>query len=112
MAVLSYLLFFIPLLMGEHKKSPFVKFHLNQGTLVWILSGGYFIISLILSAVVKVPQKFYGYTTGLYVTPGWLSAILWIISIPICVLCVIGIINAVNGKMQELPVIGKYTVIK
>ena len=111
MAILSYLLFFVPLLMGEHKKSPFVKFHLNQGTLVWIVAVGYSIISTILSAVIKVPRTLYGIPIGSY-TPGWLSAILWVISIPICVLCIIGIINAVNGKMQELPVIGKYTVIK
>ena len=34
MAILSYIIFFIPLITGDHKKSPFVKFHVNQGTLL------------------------------------------------------------------------------
>jgi len=112
MAILSYILFFVPLLMGEHKKSPFVKFHVNQGTILWIVSIGYSIISSILRAVIKVQGRtIYGIVTYSY-TPVWLSTILWLISIPLLVLCIMGIINAVNGKTQQLPVIGKYVIIK
>ena len=31
MAIIAYILFFVPLLTGDRKKSPFVKFHTNQG---------------------------------------------------------------------------------
>jgi len=111
MAILSYILFFVPLIMGEHKKSPFVKYHVNQGTILWIVAVGYSIISSILRAVIRVPNTAWGIVTYYY-TPIWLSTILWLISIPIFVLCIMGIINAVNGKAQPLPVIGKYIVIK
>ena len=41
---------------------------------------------------------------------GWIIAP--ILSIVITVLAVIGIINAVNGKAKELPIIGKYKILK
>ena len=41
---------------------------------------------------------------------GWIIAP--IASILITVLSVIGIINALNGKAKELPIIGKFKIIK
>jgi uncharacterized membrane protein len=112
MAILSYIIFFIPLITGDHKKSPFVKFHVNQGTLLAIVAIAYSIISAILSAVIKVPVKVLGYSTGVYYTPGWLSAILWIISLGVFALCIYGIYNAATGKTKGLPVIGKLKIFK
>jgi len=113
MAILSYIVFFIPLITGDTKKSPFVKFHCNQGTILAIVGVAYMIISLILRAIIKVPYRVYGVTIpGYSYTPGWLSVILWIISIPIWAGVVYGIYNAVMGKTNELPVIGKIQIIK
>jgi uncharacterized membrane protein/predicted RNA-binding Zn-ribbon protein involved in translation (DUF1610 family) len=112
MAILSYIIFFIPLITGDHKKSPFVKFHVNQGTLLAIVAIAYSIISGILSAVIKVPYSVWGVSTGYYHTPGWLSTILWIISLGVFALCIYGIYNAATGKTKELPVIGKFKIIK
>jgi uncharacterized membrane protein len=112
MAIVAYILFFIPLLAGAHKTSPFVKYHANQGTALALLAIAYSIASGILSAVIRVPYSVYGYTTGFYYTPGWLSAILWIASLGLLALCVCGIINAVNGRMKPLPVIGGISIIK
>ena len=110
MAILSYLLFFVPLLTGAHKTSPFVKHHVNQGTVIWIGSVGYSIISAILSAVIKVRRYWgWGYVS---VTPSWLTILLWLISVPIFILAVMGIINAATGKTKELPVIGKIVLFK
>jgi len=111
MGILAYVLFFIPLITGDHKKSPFVKFHTNQGTVLWLASIAYSIISAILSAVIKVRGPGYW---GVYVsyTPVWLSTILWLLSIPFLVLAIMGIINAVNGQTKPLPVIGNITIIK
>jgi len=111
MAILSYLIFFIPLLMGKHKTSPFVKYHVNQGTMLALIAIGYSIISRILSSLIKVEQIIWYVPVS--VTPPWLVTVLWVISIPIYVCCIIGIINAVNGEMKPLPVIGdKFTIIK
>ena len=41
---------------------------------------------------------------------GWIIAP--ILSIVITVLAVIGIINALNGKAKELPIIGKFKILK
>jgi uncharacterized membrane protein len=112
MAILSYIIFFIPLITGDHKKSSFVKFHVNQGTLLAIVAIAYSIIRGLLSAIIKVPVTLYGYNTGVYYTPGWLATILWLIGIPIMAACVYGIYNAATGKQIELPIIGKYRLIK
>ena len=111
MAILSYIFFFVPLLSGAHKKSPFVKYHTNQGTLLFFVALAYSIVSSILRAIIKVNVvSWWGITVR--ATPSWLNAILGILYIPIVVGVILGIMNAVNGKMKPLPVIGKYTIIK
>jgi uncharacterized membrane protein len=112
MGILSYIIFFIPLLTGAHKTSSFVKHHVNQGTALAIAAIGYSIISGILRAIIKVPVSIYGYSTGVYYTPGWLSTILWLISLPIAAACIYGIYNAATGKQKYLPVIGNFKIIK
>ena len=111
MAILAYILFFIPLLTGAHKTSPFVKYHTNQGTVLCIAAVAFAIISTILRTIVRVPVTIWGIPAG-YHTPGWLTTILFLLTIPFLVLCILGIINAVNGKTQPLPVIGGITIIK
>lgn len=117
MSILSYIsiLVLIPFLTGAHKTSPTVKFHTNQGLILCIAGVAWSIISSILRAVIRVP---YTYTVfGIpgaygYHTPGWLTVILWLISIPVFVLSIMGIINAVNGQAKKLPVVGNYTILK
>ncbi|MDR0964404.1 MAG: zinc-ribbon domain-containing protein [Clostridium sp.] len=116
MAIVSYIIFFIPLIAGTHKNSPYVRFHVNQGFTVFLLNIAYNILSWILSAVIKVEKSygdFWGYSIGTYrATPGWLTAILMIGSIGVLVFCILGIINAATGKMKEVPIIGKITFLK
>ena len=89
MAVLAYILFFIPLLAA--KDSKFARFHTNQGLVLFL--GG-----IIASVVAVIPVI------------GWIVAP--IAGLVITVLAVIGIINALNGRAKELPVIGKYKILK
>ncbi len=102
MAVLAYILFFIPLLTGAHKTSPFVKFHTNQGTVLFIAAAIYGIAYSILSAIlIFIPVV------------GWLLImLLGLASIIFLIFCIVGIIGAVNGTMKPLPLIGKFTVVK
>src|SRR3990167_3767488 len=37
MAIIAYILFFVPLLTGDAKKDAFVKFHTKQGLVLFIL---------------------------------------------------------------------------
>ena len=89
MGLLAYILFFIPLLAA--KDSPFARYHANQGLVL-------FICGLISSLVWIIPIL------------GWIIAP--ILGIVITVLAVIGIINALNGKAKELPIIGKFKILK
>jgi len=94
MAVIAYILFFIPLLTGDHKKSHFVMYHTNQGLVLFLFSVGGWIVSSILMLILI------GFLLGL------------LVSIASLVFFIIGIINALNGRMNPLPIIGKFTIIK
>ena len=94
MAIIAYILFFIPLLTGDHRKSPFVKFHTNQGTVLFLISMAAQIVSGILVFIV-------------------IGCFLWpLFSLVSLILCILGIINAANGEMKPLPIIGNMTIIK
>lgn len=87
MAVLGYLgiLLLIPLL--AKKDSPYAQFHAKQG-LVLLLA---YIACGIIMAIPII---------------GWIAGTLGMLG---CfILFIIGIVNAISGKMNELPLIGKY----
>jgi len=89
MAVVAYILFFVPLLTGDAKKDPFVKYHVKQGLVLFLL--------VVLINVI-------GWVVPFYL---WYM-ISWILSLGTLVLFILGIINAVNGKQTPLPVVGKF----
>jgi len=109
MAILAYILFFIPMIAGAHKTSPFVKFHTNQGLLLFIASVALGVAISIIQAILRV-LLFNIFAWGLY---GVLSTILSILWLAPTALLIIGIINAAGGSFKPLPVIGdKITIIK
>jgi len=87
MAVLSYfgILVLIPLL--AKKESPYAQFHAKQG-LVLLIFG------IALGIIAVIPFL------------GWIAAVVG--SLAYLVFWVMGIINALGGKMNELPLIGQY----
>ena len=102
MAILSYLgiLVLIPILGA--KDSPYARFHANQGLLFCIAAILYSIAYSILSSIIlAISWRLY-----------WLVSILGFAGLVFAVLCVLGIINAANGQAKELPVIGKYRILK
>lgn len=92
MAVVAYILFFVPLLTGDAKKDAFVKYHTKQGLVLFLL--------VVLLNVVGWIIPFYFWWT-----------ISRILSLGTLVLLIIGISNAVSGKQQPLPLIGKFSDI-
>lgn len=97
-AILAYvwILFLVPLLAA--KDSPFARYHANQGLtlfLAWIF--------------LEVARTILFYIPGV----GWILALsLFVVNIGLLVLMIIGIMNAAQGKMEPLPVIGQYTLLK
>ena len=102
MAILAYILFFIPLLSGAHKNSPFVLYHTNQGTVLVLVYFVWYVITRVLGAIL-----------GIIPVIGWIIILAFNLSYLIFfALCIMGILNAINGVMKPLPVIGGYTLIK
>jgi uncharacterized membrane protein len=98
MGILAYLgiLFLVPYLAA--KESPFARFHANQGCVLFIVAIALWIVSTICAFIPYI---------------GWLlSLLIWLLYMGIFVLMIIGIINAVKGEMKQLPLIGKYTILK
>lgn len=95
MAIVGYiipLLFFIPLVTEEGKKSPFAKFHANQQ------------LNLLLAVVIV------NIVGGIIPFLGWFI-ILPLGTIFLIVIAIMGIMNAAKGVMKELPLIGGFKLI-
>jgi uncharacterized membrane protein len=85
MAIVAYILFFVPLLT-ESKNDAFVMFHVKQ-SLVLLLCW----IALAIVGMIPV----IGFFAGL-------------LQLALFILWIIGILNAINGAEKELPIIGQY----
>ena len=83
MAIVAYLIFFIPLLMDDMRKNKFVMFHTEQSIANFILA----IVISILGSITCV-GLFLGFVPFVF--------------------CIIGILNANNGEVKPLPIIGIY----
>jgi uncharacterized membrane protein len=87
MGILAYLsiLVFVPLLMA--KDDPFVKFHVGQGLVLFIIGAAMWILTRFLW------QFFF---------------IFQLVNLGVFVLAIIGIVNVVNHKQAELPLVGSF----
>ena len=108
MAILAYILFFIPLLAGAHKESGFVKYHTNQGIVLVLFYIAFGIVIAILTAVLTAVLLAIG-AWGLVAVIGVILGLVWILPL---ILVILGIVNAATGKMKPLPLIGKITILK
>ncbi len=88
LAILSYLsiLVFIPYILA--KDDPFVKFHVKQGLVLFIIE----------AIIMVVGMGYWG--------PLWM--VFKIINLGTLILSIIGIINVVQNKQKELPLVGHY----
>lgn len=87
MAILAYIIFLIPLLV--EKENKFVKYHTNQGFLLFLfaIAGG---------------------LVGIIPVLGWLVS--WLAGIATFVFAIIGILNAYHGEQKPLPLIGNIDI--
>lgn len=109
MAILSYfgILVFIPIFAA--KDSKFARYHANQGLTLFIALFGWWIVDYILTMLLR---SLLWRGLGLWEIYSLCGMVLNLVYIVFTVLAVIGIINALNGKAKELPVIGKYKILK
>lgn len=99
--ILSYLLFFLPLIACPGSKTG--RFHANQGLILLIASvAGQILVTILSSILIAISWRLWSIASLL----GWAWAIV------VLVFVVIGMINANKGEQKPLPVIGKFTIIK
>ena len=84
MAIIAYLIFFIPLLMDDMKSNNFVMYHTEQAIVLLIFN----IIAGIIGTI----------TCGI----GLILYIPWLIFL------IIGIMNAAKGEANPMPLIGQF----
>lgn len=89
MAIIAYIIFFVPLLTGDAKKDSFVNYHTKQGLVL-------FLLAVLINILSWIMPYYFWYTIN------------WILSLGTLVLLIVGITNAAGGKEQPLPVIGKF----
>ena len=94
-AALAYIIFFLPLL--TNRDSKFAMYHANQGLLVLLTS----VVLNVAFSVLSIALIFSG-----------LFFLFWVPGAVTVVLAILGILNAPNGEMKPLPVIGNITLIK
>jgi len=94
MAILAYIIFFIPLLAA--KESRFAMYHANQGTILFLAG---LALSLICGFLAVI-------TLGILFFLPMLASIVWL------VFAVLGIINAAQGVAKPLPFIGNYSLFQ
>lgn len=102
-AVLSYILVGIVWYFADErmKKNYFAKFHVKQGLVLLIAAVAYSIALGILFSIVFFPIRIMGFGWGIW----YILSILYYVPL---VFVIIGIINALNGKEKELPLIGHF----
>ncbi len=99
-AILGYILpflFFLPLLNEKSKHNEFARFHANQQ-----------LILLIIGMIV-----YFFINTFLFMTFGYAGYMFSsLLNLAIFVLVVLGVINASQEKMVELPLVGGFKLLK
>lgn len=93
MGILAYvsILVLVPIFMAPNSK--YARFHANQGLILFIAE----IVLILIGSILR------------FSVVGFICGIFWLI---IAVFCVIGIVNVVQGKAKELPVIGFLKILK
>jgi len=81
------------------KESRFVRYHANQGLAVFAASAIYYIATSVLMPAVF--WRFYYY-----------AALLRFMGLAFPALMAAGIANALNGRMKELPLVGRVKLLK
>lgn len=127
LSLLSYLgiLVLIPIFLV--KKSRFAKFHANQGLLLLIanvcVNLAVFLLRLIVNALkagmvsllLRVGSANAALTMGTVmgaVSGAVFTLLSLAVSVAVIALLVIGVVNAVKGSAKELPLIGKFRLLR
>ena len=96
MGILAYIgpLVLVPIFAA--KDSKFARFHANQGLVLLIANAALSILGAILGLITWVLKLF----------------LVWPFQVLCVVLIVFGIVSAAKGQCKELPIVGKFKILK
>lgn len=97
MGILAYILFLIPLLTARDNK--FAMFHTEQAIVLWIVFIVVYIALMLVNIVIGMISDSIACVVSILGILPWIAYL---------VLWVMGLMNAIGGKVKELPVIGQY----
>ena len=98
MGILAYLSWLVLIPLFAAKESKFARFHCNQGLVLAIAEIAIWVVCGILSRIPFI---------------GWLFVVIeGLLGVVFLVLSILGIINAAKGQAKELPIIGKFRILK
>lgn len=101
-AVLAYIHILVFVTIFAAPQSKFARYHANQGLILFIFEVIYSVIMVVVSNTVgRIPVA-----GPITVFICGLVGLIWLI------LAICGIVNAVNGKAKDLPVIGNLHILK
>jgi len=89
MGILAYIGPLVVVSYATAKDDPFVMFHIKQGAVLFIIEIAMWFLSIILM-------------------PLWF--IFTLVNLGAVALAILGIMNVVHGKQEDLPLVGKYAV--
>lgn len=88
MGILAYIGPLVILSFLLAKDDPFVKFHIKQGAVLFVIEIAAWVISMMI----------------------WpLAIFMTIVNLGVFVLAILGIVNVVKGVEKELPIVGKFS---
>ena len=100
--ILDYIGFLWILGLFVEKNNEDVKFHTNQGLILFLCEIIFAVANMILSAIFA----FLGPLVLLW------TLVAALVNIAFLVLLILGIVNAAQGMAKELPLIGKFRILK
>ena len=103
MGILAYLGILILIPIFAAKESRFARYHANQGLILIIAAIALQIAVSILNVILLAISWKLVAITSLFSAAVGIACFVFVI---------IGIINAAKGEMKELPLIGKYRILK
>ncbi|MBO4326159.1 MAG: DUF4870 domain-containing protein [Clostridia bacterium] len=98
MGILAYIWLLVLIPIFAAKESKFARFHANQGLVLLIAE---FIVCGVLSILSIIP-----FVGIVFIVLNSLAGLCFL------GLMILGIVNVVNGKAKELPLIGKFRILK
>jgi len=94
------------------KDSPFAMYHTKQGFLLLAVDIAYMIVSWLLRLIkVTHTSTVLGVPYETRTTPWFIGLVIWLLSIAIMIMAILGIVNAVKGRKKPLPLIGNLTIL-